>query len=193
MKTNYRKIWENIFGEIPKDKDGRSFEIHHKDGNRNNNSKDNLMCISIKEHYDIHYQQGDFGACVLIAKRMDMPSDYLSKIQIGVKRPGIGGVKKGTVPWNKGKNGYTLSITEDGKNSKIRYMKMRSIIKDEDAEKIRADLKNNTPIKDDSIGKKMRNGKVMTYERAFCIHYSKKYNVTPQYIYRIIKGKSKIV
>lgn len=193
MKTNYRKIWENSFGEIPRDEDGRSFEIHHKDGNRNNNSKDNLLCISIKEHYDIHYQQGDFGACVLIAKRMNMPSDYLSKIQIGAKRPGIGGVKKGTVPWNKGKNGYTLSITEEGKNSKMHYLKMRCVVKDEDAEKIRTDLKNNTQINDDNIGKKMRNGKTMTYERAFCIHYSKKYNVTPQYIYRIIKGKSKIV
>ena len=38
---NYRKIWETHNGEIPKDTDGRSFEIHHIDGNRNNNSIEN--------------------------------------------------------------------------------------------------------------------------------------------------------
>ena len=53
MKQNYRKLWIKQYGEIPKDGDGRPYEIHHKDGNHSNNSLDNLVCIPIKEHYDI--------------------------------------------------------------------------------------------------------------------------------------------
>lgn len=193
MKTNYRKIWEQNFGEIPKDSEGRSYEIHHKDGNRENNNTDNLICISIQEHYDIHYNQGDYGACVMIAKRMSLPSDHLSKIQTGVKRPGVGGVKKGTIPWNKGRTGYKLKFTEEGKKSKFESLKKRSIIKDDDAQKIRQDFYNRCDIDNAAIGKKMKNGKIMSYERAFCLEYGKKFNVSDQYIYRIIKGKVKIV
>lgn len=68
--NNYRKIWEDNFGPIPKDENGRSYEIHHKDGNAENNDLSNLMCVSIKEHYDIHYKQKDWLACSLISHRM---------------------------------------------------------------------------------------------------------------------------
>ena len=47
---DYRKLYESVFGEIPKDSQNRSYEIHHIDGNHNNNSIENLMCISA-----IHY------------------------------------------------------------------------------------------------------------------------------------------
>ena len=67
---NYRKIWESSYGKIPKDENGRTYEIHHIDGNRKNNLLDNLMCISIQEHYDIHYKQGDWKACYRIRTRM---------------------------------------------------------------------------------------------------------------------------
>lgn len=193
MKINYRKIWEENFGEIPKDDEGRSYEIHHKDGNRQNNNVENLSCLSIQEHYNIHYTQGDYGSCVMIAKRMSLSPDDISKIQIGVKRPGVGGVKKGTIPWNKGHKGYKLNFTENGKIKKLESLKKRSIIKDDDAKIIRQDFNIQTPINNDNIGKTMKNGKTMSYERAFCLEYSKKYNVSDQYIYRIIKGKSKIV
>jgi hypothetical protein len=69
----YRKIWEAYFGEIPKDEDGRSFEIHHIDGNRKNNSIENLRCVSIKEHYEIHLKQGDFAAAAFIKQKMGKP------------------------------------------------------------------------------------------------------------------------
>lgn len=193
MKINYRKIWEKTFGSIPKDDEGRSFEIHHRDGNRTNNSIENLMCISIQEHYDIHYEQGDYGACVMIAKRMSLSPDHMSKIQIGVKRPGVGGVKKGTVPWNKGHTGYKLNFTEEGKIKRLEAVKKKSKIKDEDAKQIREEFENRMPINNDKIGKIMNNGRSMSYERAFCLEYSKKFNVSDQYIYRIIKGKVKIV
>lgn len=54
---NYRKIWEQANGTIPTDELGRSYEIHHRDGNRKNNCLSNLMCVSLKEHYEIHSKQ----------------------------------------------------------------------------------------------------------------------------------------
>lgn len=78
---DYRKLYESVFGEIPKDSQNRSYEIHHIDGNHNNNSIENLMCISIEDHYSVHYSQGDFNAANLIATRFNM--EYVS----GYKRP----------------------------------------------------------------------------------------------------------
>ena len=60
MNTNYRKIWEYHNGKIPVDENGRSFEIHHLGGNRENNDLSNLHACSIQEHYDIHLMQKDF-------------------------------------------------------------------------------------------------------------------------------------
>ena len=193
MKTSYRKIWEKTYGSIPKDINGRSYEIHHIDGNHKNNSIENLKCLTIKEHYDEHYKNGDYGACVMIAKRMGLPHDYISNIQKGVKRPGIGGVKKETIPWNKNITGYKLNITEEGKIKKLLAVKKGSIISDDDAKVIRKLFLNNVIILNEHIGKPMKNGKIMSYERAFCLEYSKIYKVSDQYIYRILKGKSKIV
>jgi hypothetical protein len=97
MTTNYRSVWEAVYGEIPTDAFNRSFEIHHIDGNRDNNEISNLQCVSIDEHYDIHFQQGDFGACHLIAKRKATSSRELSQIvsdlnkrRIGEKNPFFG-------------------------------------------------------------------------------------------------------
>lgn len=193
MKINYRKIWEEKYGKIPKDDEGRPYEIHHVDGDRNNNSIENLVCITIKEHYDIHYKQGDYGACVMIAKRMNLPANYLSEIQRGKKRPGIGGVKKGTIPWNKGIKGYSVNLSEEGKNKKIETVKKNAKIKDDIAEKIRDDYNKKIELNNKDIGKVMKNGRIMSYERAFCLQYSKIYDVSDQYIYRIIKRKSKVV
>lgn len=73
---NYRKIYENHYGFIPKDDEGRSYDIHHIDGNHNNNNPNNLTCVSIQEHYEIHHTQSDWGACQSIAMRMALsPTD----------------------------------------------------------------------------------------------------------------------
>lgn len=76
----YRKIWEDSFGEIPKDESGRSYDIHHIDGDHSNNDLSNLMCVSIQDHYNIHLSQGDYGACAMISLRMGLSSDEVSSL-----------------------------------------------------------------------------------------------------------------
>ena len=41
----YRKIYEENFGPIPKEPNGRSYEIHHIDGNHSNNDPSNLIAV----------------------------------------------------------------------------------------------------------------------------------------------------
>lgn len=77
---HYRRIWEKINGPTPIDEQGRKYEIHHLDGNRNNNDLSNLACISIKEHYEIHYKQGDYGAAFRIAQRMGIDPKIKSQL-----------------------------------------------------------------------------------------------------------------
>jgi len=76
----YKKIWIDENGPIPKDDDGRSYEIHHIDGDHTNNDLSNLECITIKEHYEKHYSRGDCGACRQIAWRMGTTSEELSRL-----------------------------------------------------------------------------------------------------------------
>jgi len=191
MSINYRKIWSEQNGDIPKDEFGRSYEIHHKDGNHQNNKIENLECINIQEHYQKHYENGDYGACVLIAKRMNMPPDYLSKIQLGKKRPGVGGVKKGTIPWNKGKKGYKLhddvSLEKISKSS-CGENNPKSKLTEKDAECIIKLYLSKPNL--NGVGEKKRNGLCMSYDRLFSIKISETYFITPQNVTRIIKEKS---
>jgi len=48
-KPCHRIIWEQDVGPIPK-----GFEIHHVDGNKLNNSFDNLQCLSKSDHMKLH-------------------------------------------------------------------------------------------------------------------------------------------
>lgn len=90
----HRLIYENHFGPIPFDDDGRIYEIHHVDGNHNNNSLDNLQCVSIKEHYQIHLNQGDLKACLIMSQRMKLsPAEKSSLAKIsnaGERNPMFG-------------------------------------------------------------------------------------------------------
>jgi len=55
-------------------------EIHHIDGNHNNNNISNLIQVSIEEHYQIHYSQGDWAACLLMSHRMKIGPEEKSKL-----------------------------------------------------------------------------------------------------------------
>jgi hypothetical protein len=67
--TNYRWIWEKHYGKIPIDENNQTYEIHHIDGNRENNDISNLKCVSKKEHAQIHFDQKEFAAAYAILKR----------------------------------------------------------------------------------------------------------------------------
>jgi len=84
---NYHKIYKNHHGPIPKEPNGRSFEIHHIDGNHFNNNPNNLIAVTLQEHYDIHESQGDIGACFLMAKQRKMLSpEELSELSTKVQK-----------------------------------------------------------------------------------------------------------
>jgi hypothetical protein len=113
--TIYRKIYEQTFGPIPKDDSGRSYDIHHIDGNRKNNDPTNLIALSIKDHYDIHYQQGDYGACWLISRKMKLTPEELSTL---AKLTTTKRIEEGTHPFLKRQDGSSL-----GKDSILRQTK----------------------------------------------------------------------
>jgi hypothetical protein len=77
----YRKIYENHIGPIPYENNGRVYEIHHIDGNHKNNDPINLKAVTLQEHYNIHYAQGDYGACYyMMIERMDKSPAEISII-----------------------------------------------------------------------------------------------------------------
>jgi hypothetical protein len=77
----YRKIYEDCYGPIPVDEIGRPYDIHHIDGNHRNNDIGNLIAVSVTEHYDIHYRQCDWAACLLISLRLKMLPQDISALR----------------------------------------------------------------------------------------------------------------
>lgn len=115
--NKYRKIYEQHNGPIPKDDQGRSYHIHHIDGNHDNNDPTNLKAVSVQEHYDIHYAQQDWLACWKLGQTLRLTGEEISRLasQGNLKRvaegrhPFVGGdiprktqqerVAKGTHQW----------------------------------------------------------------------------------------------
>ncbi len=83
---NYRKLWIENYGPIPVDEKGRSYEIHHIDGNRKNNSLNNLLCLSVEDHFKLHYDKGEFYAAHLIAQRIKDLSVKVTEREINLER-----------------------------------------------------------------------------------------------------------
>ena len=78
MRTTkvHRRIYEDYHNvRLPSD-----VEIHHIDGNHDNNDIINLKPVSIEEHYQIHYSQGDWAACLLMSHRMKINPEEKSKL-----------------------------------------------------------------------------------------------------------------
>lgn len=82
---NYRKLWEDVHGKIPKDENGRTYDIHHIDGNRKNNSIENLICLSIEDHYKVHLKQfeetkseKEFRSLVFLSSRLNKDASQLT-------------------------------------------------------------------------------------------------------------------
>ena len=45
--------------------------VHHNDKNRANNDINNLSCLSVQDHFNIHFDMGDLPSCLLIARNID--------------------------------------------------------------------------------------------------------------------------
>jgi ribosomal protein L37AE/L43A len=77
---NHRKLYIEYHGSIPIDSEGRSYDIHHKNSDHDDNSKENLIAVNIQDHYNIHYGQEDYGACWYIAKRLSMTPQEIKEL-----------------------------------------------------------------------------------------------------------------
>lgn len=76
----YRKIYTQHYGNIPIDSQGRSYDIHHIDGDYTNNDISNLVALSIEEHYNLHKEQEDWGAVWALSKRLNVSQQEKSEI-----------------------------------------------------------------------------------------------------------------
>lgn len=74
---DYRAIWVKHYGPIPFDNEGRTYEIHHINGDNTDNRIENLMCVSAEDHFKIHESQGDIMACYAILRRMKNWREYI--------------------------------------------------------------------------------------------------------------------
>jgi hypothetical protein len=111
----YRKIYEEHYGSIPVEADGRTYEIHHIDGDDTNNDPMNLVALTLQDHYDLHYAQGDYQACRLMAmQRMNKTPEEISELNrksqlklmeegrhhfVGDTNPSVVASKNGTHSW----------------------------------------------------------------------------------------------
>lgn len=77
---SYINIYKKHHGDIPKDSLGRSYDIHHIDGNPDNNEISNLIALSIDDHYKIHKEQGDVGAAWAISYRLNLDPADISEL-----------------------------------------------------------------------------------------------------------------
>jgi len=64
MVAGYRNIWSFHNGDIPKDERGRSYHIHHLDGNRRNNypHPEAYLSYNLKRKYP-KYTSCYLGTC----------------------------------------------------------------------------------------------------------------------------------
>jgi HNH endonuclease len=131
-KTNYRKIYEQHYGPIPVDSAGRTYDIHHIDGDRSNNSPKNLIAVSIADHYNIHYAQGEHGACLRIGQRMQLSPDKIALIAQKIGRANKG--KKRTEESKSKMRNRKLGIKQ---NEKQKAHKYNRVVSDETREKSR--------------------------------------------------------
>jgi hypothetical protein len=79
-KKPHRKAWEAIYGKIPVDEEGRSYEIHHINRDHRDNRIENLQCVTIREHFDIHVLAEDWGAVAAIARRMKVTPEEQKRL-----------------------------------------------------------------------------------------------------------------
>lgn len=105
----------------------------------------------------------------------------------GYSRKGIGGAKKGRVPWNKGKTGCfseeTISKMQRKRKGKAHTQKFLPLV-----ESILERFKNHPKMS--GVGKGGPNGVVLTQERAFAKMYAAEYGMSVANLRNIVMGKT---
>lgn len=105
----------------------------------------------------------------------------------GYDRSGIGGVSKGTLPWNYRKAGVfsdsTRKAWSDKRKGKVHSSKMTT----EQWQQV-IDLFHQRPHID-TAGTTSKNGRTLPYKRAFCNRYASMFNVTSANLYRLLKNE----
>lgn len=79
---NYRKLYEKEHSCCLLS----NTDIHHIDGDHANNVIQNLTAVSLQDHLDIHYLQGDWGAVQAILIRMDYDLQELKNAASNAQR-----------------------------------------------------------------------------------------------------------
>ena len=79
-KTDYRRVYIKHHGSIPVDQNGRSFDIHHIDGNSHNNNIENLVALSRYDHFMTHLNNGDFFACILLSGSIEINEELIRRL-----------------------------------------------------------------------------------------------------------------
>ena len=100
------------------------------------------------------------------------------------ERKNIGGVKKGNIPWNKGKKGCFSEKTIQKFSATRKGIAWSRKINDKQIREIRNLYQKQPHIV--GVGDIMKNGRKMSYIQAFCKKYCSDYNITPQGMKRII-------
>ena len=59
---------------------GRTYDIHHIDGNVQNNDISNLIALSVHDHYLLHVKQEDWYAAKRLAERLSRTQEEISKL-----------------------------------------------------------------------------------------------------------------
>jgi hypothetical protein len=97
MSKNYVRIWEKYNGKkLPE-----NMEIHHIDGNHQNNDPNNLVALTIEEHLEIHKKQQDHGAVQAILMRMQRTPEYDDLIRVSASKKQKELLLKGTHNFQK--------------------------------------------------------------------------------------------
>ena len=102
----------------------------------------------------------------------------------GYSRKGIGGVKKGHNPWNKGVKGCFSDETIGVWRAKRKGVRHSSKLNEDTVKEIRKLYDEQPHI--DGVGEIQGNGRAMSYHQAFCREYHNEYGLTLQGLKKIV-------
>lgn len=115
MSKDYRKFYERFHQccLLP------GIDIHHVDGDHSNNDPENLLAVTLQEHYDLHKANNDHYACFMISQRMEIkPDDWREMARINGRKSAYRNIERGIglMAWTKNNPDLAQQIrSESGK------------------------------------------------------------------------------